>query len=124
VISVSVLGPVELRREDGQVDRTVARSADRQRRQVTDWWTVRHRGLPPAMRTAIVDRHHDILSVLHRPPSIDSRQAAIRTAAASIDWRTTGAADQFVGRLRRLAATGPGHDTAQPAQDRATTNER
>ena len=115
---------VAQRWKDGQVDRTAARSADRQRRQVTDWWTVRQRGLPPAMQSAIADRHHDILSVLHRLPNIDSRQAAIRTAAASINWRTTGAADQFVGRLRRLAATRPGHDTAQPAQDRATTNER
>ncbi len=44
---------VQQRWETGQVDRTTARAADRQHRQVADWWTARQRGLPPAMRAAI-----------------------------------------------------------------------
>jgi hypothetical protein len=76
------------------------------------------------MQTAIADRHHDILSVLHRLPNVDSRQAAIASAASSINWRTAGAGDQFVGRLQRLVATNSRPGAAQATQSRATTNER
>jgi hypothetical protein len=92
---------VQQRWADGQVDRTAARAADRRRRQVTDWWTARERGLPPAMRTAIAGRHHEILEALVRLPNTDSRRQAIKSAASSVNWRTGGAADQFLQRLRR-----------------------
>ena len=98
---------VKQRWETGQVDRTTARAADRQRRQVTDWWTARERGLPPAMRAAIAGRHHQILDVLIRLPNHDSRRQAINSAASSVNWRNDGAADQFLQRLRRTSTKNP-----------------
>ena len=64
-------------------DRTTARAVDRKRRQVVDWWTARERGLPPAMRAAIADRHHEILGVLVRlpeqrqPPASDQERRVV-----------------------------------------------
>ena len=98
---------VQERWETGRVDRTTARAADRKRRQVTDWWTVRVRGLPPAMRAAIAGRHHKVLDVLHRLPTTDSRRDAIKSAASSVNWSKDGAADQFLQRLSRTSARNP-----------------
>jgi conjugative relaxase-like TrwC/TraI family protein len=96
---------VQQRWETGRVDRGTARAADRERRRVTEWWTVRERGLPPAMRTAIACRHAEILAVLVALPNNDRRRRAISSAASSISWRTDGAADQFLQRLRRTSTT-------------------
>jgi conjugative relaxase-like TrwC/TraI family protein len=107
--------------ENGAADRTTARVVDRKRRQVVDWWTARERGLPPAMRAAIADRHHEILGVLVRLPNNDSRRQAIKSAASSVNWRKDGAADQFLQRLRRTSAKDP-HQ--QAAHGRTAMHER
>ena len=112
---------VQQRWETGQVDRTTARAADRKRRQVTDWWTARERGLPPAMRAAIAGRHHEILDVLVRLPNNDSRRQVINSAASSVNWRKDGAADQFLQRLSRTSTKNP-HQHA--AHGRTATHER
>ena len=112
---------VQQRWETGQVDRTTARAADRKRRQVTDWWTARQRGLPPAMRAAIAGRHHEILDVLVRLPNNDSRRQAIKSAASSVNWRKDGAADQFLQRLSRTSAKNP---RQHAAHGRTATHER
>jgi len=95
---------VRERWEAGRVDRTTARAADRARRQITDWWSTRQRSLPPAVRTAIAERHHQILEILYRLPDTARRDAAIRTAASSVNWRHPDAARRFIGRLHRAAA--------------------
>ena len=107
--------------ESGAPDRTAARAVDRKRRQVVDWWTARERGVPPAMRAALADRHHDVLDVLVRLPNNDSRRQAIKSAASSVNWRTDAAADQFLQRLRRTFAKDP-HQ--QAARGRARMHER
>jgi hypothetical protein len=98
---------VQQRWETGQVDRTAARVADRKRRQVTDWWMARERGLPPAMRASLAGRHHEILDVLVRLPNNDSRRQVINSAASSVNWRKGGAADRFLQRLRTTSAKNP-----------------
>ena len=108
---------VQQRWETGQVDRTTARAADRKRRQVTDWWTARERGLPPAMRAAIAGRHHEILDVLVRLPNNDSRRQVINSAASSVNWRKGGAADQFLQRLSRTSAKARTGMRGQRGQD-------
>jgi AAA domain len=112
---------VQQRWETGAIDRTTARTADRKRRQVTDWWTVRQRGLPPAMRAAIAGRHHEILDVVLRLPNNDSRRQAITSAASSVNWRKDGAADQFLQRLSRTSANNPRQHAAHA---RTATHER
>ncbi len=107
--------------KSGAADRTTARAVDRKRRPVVDWWTARERGLPPAMRAALADRHHEILGVLVRIPNNDSRRQAIKSAASSVNWRKDGAADQFLQRLRRTSAKDP-HQ--QPAHGRTAMHER
>lgn len=82
-----------------QVDRATARTADRQRRHVVDWWTARQGALPPAMQTAIAGRQRDIVDLLVRFRDHTGRRRAISGAAASINWRDPQAADKFVGRL-------------------------
>jgi hypothetical protein len=94
---------IQQRWEAGRVDRTAARAGDRARRQVTDWWAKRQLGLPPSMQTAIASRHREILDVLYRLPNNSARKAVIRSAASSVDWRTSDAADRFVGRLQHLS---------------------
>ena len=112
---------VQQRWETGQIDRTTARAADRKRRQVTDWWTARQRGLPPAMRAALAGRHHEILDVLVRLPNNDSRRQAIHSAASSVNWREAGGADRFLQRLGRTATRNP-HQHA--AHGRTAAHER
>ena len=68
------------------------------RRQVTDWWTKRQRGLPPAMRAAIAGRHHQILDARH------------------YDSPTTTAGDKrSTARRRRQLAPGRRHRSVPPA---------
>lgn len=107
--------------ESGKVDRTTARAADRKRRQVVDWWTARERGLPPAMRAAIARHHHEILDVLTRLPNNDSRRQAIKSAAASVNWRNDAAPEHFLQRLRRTSAKDPHQHVAH---GRTATRER
>lgn len=113
---------VQQRWNDGQADRATARAADRQRRQITDWWTKRQRNLPPAFQNAIAARHHQILAVLHRLPDRAQREAAISAAASSINWRDANAAERFIRRLQHLAAPGSANDHATPANQRAAAN--
>ena len=94
---------VQQRWNNGHPDRIKARAADRKRRDVTDWWAARERGLPPAMRAAIAEHHHHILDALIRLPTNDSRRHAIKSAASSVNWRKDGAAAQFLHRLNRIS---------------------
>ena len=105
----------------GAADRTTARTADRKRRQVVDWWTARERGLPPAMRAALADRHHEVLEVLMRLPNNDTRRQTIKSAASSINWHTDAAPDQFLRRLSRTSTKNPHGHTAH---GRTATRER
>ena len=96
---------VQQRWQSGRDDRAKARATDRRRREVTDWWTSRERGLPPAMRAAIAGHHHQILDILIRLPNSDSRRQAISSAASSVNWRKEGSAGQFLHRLNRTSTT-------------------
>jgi hypothetical protein len=114
---------VHQRWKTGQADRNTARAADRQRRQITDWWRRRQRNLPAAFRAAIVDRHHQIVTVLHRIPDHARRDAAVSAAAASVNWRDPDAADRFIGRLQSVAAAGPTNHHASHANQHTASHE-
>jgi len=73
------------------------------------------------MRAAIAGRHHEILDVLVRLPTNDSRRQVINSAASSVNWRKDGVADQFLQRLNRTSANNP-HQHA--AHGRTATHER
>jgi hypothetical protein len=112
---------VQQRWQTGQADRTAARAADRKRRDAAHWWTVRERGLPPAMRAAIAGRHQDILDILAGLPDHHSRLQAISAAASSVNWRLVGAADQFIQRLARSSASS---SCQQPPHGHTATYQR
>jgi hypothetical protein len=69
----------------------------------------------------VTGRHHQILDVLVRLPNNDSRRQVINSAASSINWRTNGAADQF---LQRLSTTSPKNPHQHAAHGRTATHER
>lgn len=99
--------------------RDVARANDRQRRHLVDWWTKRERSLPPALRTALADHHHQVLDKLAKLPTADARQRALSSAATSVDWRRDpSAAAVFLRRLERVTPTSEQSHTAvmQPAR--------
>jgi hypothetical protein len=63
----------------------------------------------------------DRVTLLRRLPNNDSRPHAIKRAASSVNWRTGGAANHFLQRLRRT--TGRNRDQ-HTAHTRAAARER
>jgi conjugative relaxase-like TrwC/TraI family protein len=115
---------VQQRWEAGRVDRTTARSADRMRRQITDWWTKRQLNLPPALLAAIAGCHHQILDVLHQVPDPTRREEAIRTAASGITWSQPDAAARFLHRLQLTAAPNSGPNQPSPVHQHTVDHQR
>ena len=83
-------------------ERQAARTQDRHRRHVTEWWQQRQLRLPTPVQVALAEHHGQVLDALIQFDNDDRRERAVTTAVRRTDWRASRPSDRFTARLRTL----------------------